>query len=243
MPNLIFERFELKYLLSTEQYGTVLDALKPGLEDDVYPDYSIASVYYDTESFDLIRASIEKPVYREKLRVRYYGNSVSDGDSHVFLELKKKFKRRTYKRRIRLPYRDAATFPSGSDWQKHGTVLEKQVTGELNQFLNVYKVSPSAYIRYDRKAFVGKDDPGLRVSFDSDVRFRVKNVNLETEESSPLLESGKIILEIKAAMNVPLWICRILSENRIYPSSYSKYGSCYRTHLFKKEHSHVFVSD
>lgn len=98
--NNLFKRIEKKYLLSGEKYDQLMTALADYLEPDEYPHSTICSMYYDTPDFKLIRASIEKPLYREKLRVRSYG--VPTRDSKVFVEVKKKYDGVVYKRRLKM---------------------------------------------------------------------------------------------------------------------------------------------
>lgn len=42
-------------------------------EKDAYGAYTICNIYYDTGDWRLIRKSLEKTVYKEKLRIRSYG--------------------------------------------------------------------------------------------------------------------------------------------------------------------------
>ena len=85
----VFQRYEMKYLLTPDQKEAVLRAMQPYMEPDRYGRTSIRNLYYDTDNYRLIRRSIERPVYKEKLRVRSYGRAEPDGV--VFAELKKKY--------------------------------------------------------------------------------------------------------------------------------------------------------
>ena len=93
-----FERYEKKYCLTLSQQRFLLERMTPYMKKDAYGEYTICNIYYDTDDYRLIRASLEKPVYKEKLRVRSYG--VPQEDGKVFVELKKKFDGVVYKRRI-----------------------------------------------------------------------------------------------------------------------------------------------
>jgi len=101
----VFKRKEVKYLLSREQYEAFLPALLEIAEIDRYGESDILSMYFDTPNYRLIRTSLEKPVYKEKFRLRTYG--VPTSDTPAFAEIKKKYDGIVYKRRISLPYPDA----------------------------------------------------------------------------------------------------------------------------------------
>lgn len=84
-----FERYEKKYFLTPAGQKALLQTIAPYIKMDFYGKYTICNLYYDTPDWRLIRASLEKPVYKEKLRVRSYGVPAPDGK--VFAELKKKY--------------------------------------------------------------------------------------------------------------------------------------------------------
>jgi len=239
MPQMFFERYEQKYLLTRPQYDALLPALLTRTRRDAYPTYAIASVYYDTPRFDLIRASLDKPVYKEKLRLRCYG--VARADTPVYLELKKKFKGRVYKRRLSLPWAALDGFPYNPGW----LAGDPQIVAEIRAFLDLHAVGPRAYIRYDRTALAGVEDQDLRITFDTGLRCRTTRLQLdigddaaETRAAGPpgggggdLLPPGRVLMEIKTAAAIPLWLCRALSAVEAYPASFSKYGACYKKFL------------
>ncbi|GHU15150.1 molecular chaperone [Spirochaetia bacterium] len=248
MAQMVFARFETKYILNRAQYEALLPALKGKTMPDKYGAYSINNIYYDTEQYDLIRASIEKPVYKEKLRLRCYGRA--DADTKVFLELKKKFRKRVYKRRIALPYAEAQGFPFGNSWEricgglasqndKAAACSDLQVAGEIGQFLRLHPVEPKVYLRYDRLALSGAEDPDLRITFDSGIRFRQDDCRLDGDGTggmdcdydAPVLEPAKVLMEVKTAFSIPLWLSHLLSEHAIFPVSFSKYGTCYQNFI------------
>ena len=85
-----FERYEIKYLLTPQQKELLLRAMQGRMQLDQFGRSTIRNIYYDTDTFRLIRRSLEKPTYKEKLRIRSY-RQVRPGDP-VFVELKKKCK-------------------------------------------------------------------------------------------------------------------------------------------------------
>ncbi|MCR5138318.1 MAG: polyphosphate polymerase domain-containing protein [Oscillospiraceae bacterium] len=217
-----FQRYEKKYLLTQEQYRAVLAGMLPYMEPDYYPHYSISSIYYDTEHYDLIRASLEKPVYKEKLRLRSYG--VPDSRDAVFVELKKKFDGVVYKRRITMRMQDAAAYLQG---------LRKgdgsQISHEIDYFLQLYRPDPKVFIAYDREAYAAADGSELRITFDTALRVRSNDLDLRCgDHGVPLLRPGACLMEVKIPGTAPMWLARLLSDNGVFPTSFSKYGTYYK---------------
>lgn len=231
----IFRRVEKKYLLDAAQLDALLKQAGRHMEPDRYGHYTICSLYMDTDDYHLIRTSLEKPLYKEKLRLRSYG--VPDEDGTVFLELKKKYKGVTYKRRVSLPLRQAEEVVDKGTAAAAGlTGSSEQILREIGWFIDRYRPSPKALIAYDRTAFSGKEDEsGLRLTLDSAVRWRETGLDLTAgDHGQPLLPDGTTLMEIKTPGAIPLWLCRVLSQWEIYPASFSKYGACYRQHLLRE---------
>lgn len=220
---MVFERYEKKYRLSEEEYLQLMERLKEYMQADQYGKHTICSLYFDTKDYLLIRRSIEKPDYKEKLRLRSYG--VPAPDTSVYLELKKKLRGVTYKRRISMPYVEAQKYLlTGEHPTDSGQILE-----EIDYFRRQYQPVPKVLLFYERIALVGKEDPNLRITFDTDIRYRTDDFDLSLgDEGTPLLQSGERLMEIKVSGALPFWLCRMLSELKIYPASFSKYGTVYR---------------
>ena len=224
----VFQRYELKYLLTQAQKETVLQAMHPYMSLDKYGRTTIRNLYYDTDSYLLIRRSIEKPAYKEKLRIRSY--SRVDGDSTAFVELKKKYKSVVYKRRISLPYAEAAAWLSRERHPDKHT----QIANEIDYFMKLYEtLHPTVFLSYEREAFYAKDGSDFRVTFDDTILCRQEDLSLESEVyGTPILPEGKVLMEIKCSGGIPLWMVHVLSEEHIYKTSFSKYGTAYRTMIF-----------
>ena len=217
-----FRRIEKKYLLSKAQYYAMLNGIRYTMEPDRYSNYAISNVYYDTYNFDLIRTSLDKPVYKEKLRVRSYG--VPSASDDVFVELKKKFDGVVYKRRITMNAADAEESLARGYLDR-----EDQISKEINWFLHCYEPVPMAYIGYDREAFAGIDDPDLRLTFDTNIRGRFHQVSLrEGDHGYYVIPKDAILMEIKIPGSAPLWLSHLLSDNNIHDVSFSKYGTFYQ---------------
>ena len=229
----VFRRYELKYLLTMAQKETVLKAMQPYMTLDKYGRTTIRNLYYDTDSYLLIRRSIEKPAYKEKLRIRSY--SQTDDNSTVFVELKKKYKHVVYKRRISLPYTDATAWLSR---EKH-PAKHTQIANEIDYFLDYYgSLHPTVFLSYERKAYYCNDGSDFRVTFDDNILCRQEDLSLESEVyGTPILPEGKVLMEIKCCGGIPLWMTHVLSEEKVYKTSFSKYGTAYGTLIFPQTHA------
>lgn len=229
-----FQRYEKKYLLNPEQYQKIRAGLAPYMEADEHGRYTICNLYYDTPDFQLIRTSLDKPVYKEKLRMRSYGVP-ADGDS-VFVELKKKYKGVVYKRRTALEAGEALDYLAG----RCSPRAKDQICREIDWFLGRYHPVPQVFIAYDREALAGLEDRVLRVTFDIDLRWRDTALDLRSGDGGERITSrDQILMEIKIPGSAPVWLSRLLSENSVFPTSFSKYGVCYRENLMwpVKRHS------
>lgn len=217
-----FRRYEKKYLLTEEQYRAVRSGMAPFMKEDIYPHYSISNIYFDTDNYDLIRASLEKPVYKEKLRMRSYG--VPGRFDTVFVEIKKKFDGVVYKRRITMQMQDAVRYLCGA-----GRSEGSQISREIDYFLRLYRPQPKVFIAYDREAYAAADGGQLRITFDTDLRARSNDLDLRAgDHGTALLGDGLYLMEIKIPGTAPLWLAHLLSDNGIYPTSFSKYGAYYK---------------
>jgi SPX domain protein involved in polyphosphate accumulation len=234
MPQIqdVFKRYEKKYMLNSLQHDALMQSLEKHMTIDQYGMHTIGNIYYDTNNFDLIRSSIEKPIYKEKLRLRSYG--IPKEEDIVFIEIKKKFKGIVYKRRIQLTLKEAEHYLL----QGEQPSFSSQILHEIDWFLDTYHPVPKVLIAYDRCALFGKEDENLRITFDKNIRFRESNLNLSKGTwGYPLLDREKTLMEIKIPGAIPLWLSKLLTEHKIFPSSFSKYGSCYQKYLFKQTHS------
>ena len=217
-----FERVEKKYLLNWRQYQAMLKGMEPYMKADRYSNYTICNIYYDTPDYRLIRESLEKPVYKEKLRMRSYGTVT--GADNVFVELKKKYQGVVYKRRVTLRAAEAVRWLRGDAAAPAG-----QIQKEIDWFLRSNRPQPRVFIGYDREAYAGKEDGELRLTFDTNLRWRDTEVDLRCgDHGTFLLPEETILMEIKIPGAAPLWLARLLSENGIFPISFSKYGTYYK---------------
>lgn len=218
-----FKRLEKKFILTEEQYLAVKKAFEPVFVPDQYGETTICNLYYDTSDYLLIRRSVSKPIYKEKLRLRTYG--IPTNDSVSFIELKKKYAGTVYKRRTEMKYCDSISFLNTSMKIENPS----QIVKELSFCLERYKgISPKFFISYDRSAFFHKDNGDFRVTFDKNLTWRTHDLDLtKGVYGQNLLPEGHVLMEIKVPMNLPLWIVRLFSDLKIRSTSFSKVGTAY----------------
>ncbi|HHU07536.1 MAG TPA: polyphosphate polymerase domain-containing protein [Clostridiaceae bacterium] len=220
----VFKRYEIKFLISREQFRLIEDATVEYLRPDQFARSQISNIYFDTPDMRLIRRSIEKPLYKEKLRLRAYGEPTEK--SLVFVELKKKYKHVVYKRRVEMILTEA------SDYLLAGIRPEKggQIINEIDYFLKFYSgLEASMFVAYERTSFRSREDAGLRLTFDENILWRDTDLSLCLGAyGHSLLDPDNVLMEIKTNSTIPLWFTGILTKNQIYKSSFSKYGNAYK---------------
>lgn len=222
----LFERYELKYLVNKLQVFNFLANIEKYIKEDEYSKSTIYNIYFDTPCNQLIRKSIEKPIYKEKMRLRSY-SKVND-ESIVFLELKKKYKNVVYKRRMKMKYLDSLDFINNP-------VINSQISKEIVYFINYYKdLEPKMFLYYDRTSYVCLNDENIRITFDNNIIYRNYDLSLDKGiYGEKLLDDDMYVLEIKTNKALPLWLVKALSKEKIYKRSFSKYGSAYQNIYLK----------
>lgn len=230
-----FQRREVKYMLSMEQFEALLPIIHEHMNPDKYcvdgKEYGIYNIYYDTPDNFLIRQSIEKPYYKEKLRLRSYYSPASPDDM-VFLEVKKKVGGIVTKRRVAMTLREAESYVQTRVKPYFDRFIDIQVMKEFDVFLNHYDCVPKQYISYQRAAFFGKEDKNFRLTFDRKITARREDVSLGRESyGEQLIGADQRLMEIKVPGSIPLWMSQALSELEIRRRSFSKYGTAYRNYI------------
>ena len=221
----IFRRIEEKYLITKEQYDELLNRIEKYIEKDEYFESTICNIYFDTITNDLVINSIEKHIYKEKIRLRSYGIPKRNDD--VFLEAKLKYKDIVEKRRIKLKLSDFYKYINKGIYESNNQIMK-----ELNYFFQYYQLYPSYYIAYDRKSYRGKIENQLRITFDANLRSRKEDLRLELGDAGKkYFKEERYIMEIKMLDAMPLWLVRNLSELKIFSTSFSKIGNIYRKEI------------
>ncbi|MBQ3107416.1 MAG: polyphosphate polymerase domain-containing protein [Firmicutes bacterium] len=226
----VFKRYELKYRLTVRHKEEILKAMEPYMALDRFGRDTVRNIYFDTENYRLIRRSIEKPAYKEKLRLRCYRKT--GPEAQAFVELKKKYDKVVYKRRVSMKEQEAMDWLCG---EKH-CQEQSQIVKEIDYFLQYYgDLRPAVCLFYNREAYYCRDGSDFRVTFDDNILFRTDDLSLDSEiYGTPVLPPGQVIMELKCSGGIPLWMTEVLSRVKAYKTSFSKYGTVYREHIFPK---------
>lgn len=289
----VFKRVEKKYRIGAAERAVVEAAAGGPMAVDAYGRTRITSLYLDTPERSMIARSVEKPLYREKLRLRAYGDAagvalmgafgagpivrepgglpLSDGEVEtrvasglqapgaaaalpVFFGIKKKFKGIVYKRRLALTLPAALAFVSGlpyeqacARWPLSDAALAaaalspatRQIARELEAAMDRWlPLVPSTGIACDRVAWAYRPemleereddelfDSELRITFDDCLEYL--DCHRFRSPWRPIIESSESVMEIKSAGPYPPWLVEVLSAERIYPASFTKYGNAYQ---------------
>ncbi len=233
----VFRRVEKKYVMTDSQYTAFLERISPYMQLDEYGLHTICNIYYDTEDDVLISRSIDKPVYKEKLRLRTYG--VPDKDCEAFIEIKKKYKGVVYKRRVSMSLSEAENFLNNGVYPKK----DSQILREIAYFMSFYHPIPKICLVYEREAYFGIEDPEFRLTIDHNIRCRYDELSLEAgAHGDTYFSENEKLMEIKINSAMPLWLSAILTELEIYPVSFSKFGRFHeRAHHEEKIEQEEFI--
>lgn len=220
----VFERHEIKYRITAAQKRALLGEIAEHMKLDQFGRSTIRNLYYDTDTFRLVRRSNEKPVYKEKLRVRSY-RQLEAGDE-VFVELKKKYRSVVYKRRIAMPESEAMQWLAGG----REPLVRTQIEREIEYFRQYYRdLHPAVFLSYEREAYRAVDGTDFRLTFDENILARTERLSLcEPVGGQRILPPGIVLMELKTAGGIPLWMTELLNRHHIFQSSFSKYGTAYQ---------------
>lgn len=234
---MVFKRYEMKYLLTRAQKEKVLEAMEPYMKLDKYGRSTIRNIYYDTDNYRLIRKSLEKPVYKEKLRVRSY--RAAGPEDEVFVELKKKYDSVVYKRRIEVAERQAMEYLAG----KTTAPDESQITEEIDYFLQFYQtLAPKVFLSYEREAYYTRQKSEFRVTFDENILWRETDLSLQKGVyGEAILPPGYTLMEIKTPGGIPLWMVEVMSRENIRKTSFSKYGNAYQVIMRRERGESIYA--
>lgn len=224
----IFKRYEIKYIITSDQKNKILNILQSYMQLDKYGKTTIRNIYFDTDNYYLIRKSLEKPIYKEKLRLRSYQKA--NDDTKVFFEIKKKYQSIVYKRRI------AITLLEFEKMKEEGfNNNSNQILEEINYFFKLYpNLKPKVFLSYERESYFMKNSD-LRITFDENIVARNYDLDLKKDiYGTKVIDDDLLIMEIKCSKAIPLWLVKVLSQEKIYKTSFSKYGTYYLNNILKK---------
>lgn len=228
-----FKRYEYKYRLTSTQHDKLVEKMKNHMKLDEFGRNTINNVYFDTSDFLLIRRSLEKPVYKEKLRVRWYG--VRESDTPIYIELKKKYKGIVYKRRIKRSWEETRGYFEDNCPLPHKK--QGQIVNELEYFMKFYQnLAPALFLGYEREAYFGLENSDFRMTFDFNICCCEHEIMKQTSNNGhPVLGQEQVLLEVKTGEGLPRWLLDFFAEEQVYRSSFSKYGTAYQQILLPKK--------
>ena len=218
-----FQRVEEKYVIKKEDKEKLLKVINSYIKKDEYFKSEIHNIYFDTKNNDLIINSLEKPIYKDKFRIRSYG--IPKYNDYVFLEMKTKYKGVVGKRRIKIRLNEI------DDYLENNKETDNEILKEIIYYYKYYKLKKAIYIAYDRESYKGILDNNLRITFDSNLRSRRNDLYFKEDDMIKYFDEDYYIMEIKTIGALPLWLARSLSELKIYPISFSKYGKIYEREM------------
>ena len=222
-----FRRVEKKYVITKKQYSALIDIIKDKMEEDEHGKSTICNLYFDTKQYELIRHSITKPVFKDKVRLRSY--NIPTKNDVIYLEIKRKYDGVVSKRRIEINLNDFYSYIEDSR-----SIEESQIKKELDYYFGYYNLIPTMFLSYEREAYYDNENRGFRLTFDSNILAR--NYDLEIEKGSygvSILDKEKNIMEVKTLGAMPMWFVKALNELKIYPCGFSKYGEAYKELILK----------
>lgn len=228
----VFDRIEKKYLITAKSKKQFLKVIKKNMNKDSYFKSKVFNLYFDTDKYDLIIQSIDQPEFKEKLRARSY-----EGYDRVFLEIKTKLRGKDnnvgFKRRVMITREEFSEFLNSKKSlsrfcpKKTKSAHERQIAKEVDYLISHFELKPKILVIYNRESY--KDETGLRITFDENLKYRTDFLDSFQEKNDKIYFEGKknIIMEIKAHGALPLWLVKTMSENKAYPSQFSKVGKIY----------------
>ncbi|OOB77400.1 MAG: hypothetical protein BEN19_02075 [Epulopiscium sp. Nuni2H_MBin003] len=232
-----FKRYELKYMLTMltmPQYQELCKVMDSHMVLDEFGRHKISNIYFDTHDYSIIRTSIEKPRYKEKLRLRIYGEP--DDEATAYVELKKKYNGVVYKRRVTYKQEEALVklYATGNDEEV------TQIKKEINYFISTYDdLMPRVYLSYEREAYYCFDNDTFRMTFDFNIKTRMNNISLySSAEDLDVLSDEYVLLEVKTVEGLPFWLLEFMKQNQVYKRSFSKYGTAFNKFILP-----TFVQD
>lgn len=232
-----FKRYEKKYIITKTQKEELEKLISSRMVKDKFSSdggYLIRNIYYDTLSEDLVHQSIQKPIFKEKLRLRKYG-TYGDLKDEYFLEIKRKYNGVVYKRRVTLNKSDLQNFLRNKVIPNDIDNVDRQILNEISYFMEKYIILPNTFISYKRIAYFDKENPEFRLTFDYDLFSRKDNYNFDFPfYEKRLIDADSYIMEVKVSDSMPLWFTKILSELKIYGYSFSKYGKSFELDTLKE---------
>jgi len=229
-----FNRYELKYIVTLEQYREFVevlpDYLTPDSRGDNYGRYSITSLYYDTADYKAYWDKIEGHKFRRKVRIRVYGDTQVGAQTNCFAEIKQRINKTLQKKRIYIPYNAAeALCGAGATFEGEAEMspADQDTVSEIRYLQSTLDLQPACIVSYDRQAFEGGEyEAGLRITFDSNLKGRTHELTLlgtGRTQNRYFIPPSWCVMEIKVNYRVPYWLTEMIGKYRFNLRRISKY--------------------
>jgi len=225
-----FARYEFKFVLSQSRRDALEDDVSQLMRFDgfVHPElensYLVRSLYFDNEIASNYYEKIDGVRFRQKFRIRTYGQS-PDPALPIFLEEKGRYIERTFKRRVAIDVDHLDIF---CDPNRHFELLDLYPGVDLIErlvFSSARKlVRPRVLVDYVRRPYVSDFDMNFRVTFDSQLRAAATDIIFPNESAYwRMCDAGYTIVEVKFHRRVPAWFHRVLQSHNLRRLSISKF--------------------
>lgn len=229
-----FSRYELKYLLTRQQYDDFVDILPNYLEPDTSGDahgrYIITSLYYDSDDYRAYWDKIEGHKFRRKVRVRVYGQQTVTADTPCFVEIKQRINKTLQKKRVVMSYASAEALCGHGESipeEDQLSATDRDIVSEIRYLQATLQLQPACVVSYDRRAFDGSDyEDGLRITFDTNLKGRTHDLSLlstGTAANQFFVPPMWCVMEIKVNYRVPYWLTEMIGYYRFTLRRISKY--------------------
>lgn len=230
-------RYEYKYLVPNTYLADLRKALLPYVEYDGFvndaeiPEYTVRSIYYDSDKMDFYHEKLDGLKTRKKLRIRGYNEF--DKKNIVFLEIKRKYENFIGKNRSALRYEDLAALLKTGEVEEfvlteNGFSKSVEDGERFLHHMNKMLLKPIVLIVYDREAFFSKFNNNLRITFDKNIRYYgfPKLHELYDDQNLKYAMPNHFVFEIKFFNGFPSWLSDILQRFNLSREAVSKYTIC-----------------
>jgi SPX domain protein involved in polyphosphate accumulation len=215
-----FNRYELKYVIDTQQQQQIVreldDYLEPDRQGKNREGYLITSLYYDTVNYKAYWDKIEGHRFRRKVRIRVYDDDFVTDETPVFVEIKQRVNKTMQKKRMLLSYAAAESLCGTGNLTVDVPADDQPLVNELQYLTGLLKLQPACIVSYRRLAFAGTDiDPGLRITFDTHLKARVQDLDMASlnyTRNNYFVPPQWVVMEVKVNHRVPYWVTQLLGK-------------------------------
>jgi hypothetical protein len=226
-----FSRYEMKYILRKDLSNIIQKEIRNFMIYDGYATkknskgYFVRSLYFDSENCSNFNEKVDGVRSRYKFRIRTYSNEHNE-NYPIFLELKGRENKRTYKIRTPIKFYDLHLFNNNKKFvkllniYKNNQLIEKFVFDSYKK-----KCFPKLIVDYERSPYINKNGYYFRLTFDTKIKGTKSNQLFNDNKKNQTVDciSGYTVLELKFDIAIPTWFQRIIQCYQLRVVSISKY--------------------